>query len=210
MTTTEIMSRPFCKKQRINDIIACMPSGDDSDFVDLTDDDEYIPSNAPRLVTTDTDISDQSSEQDDEDMSSSRCGTGCEDRGHRRKHLMDEVEAPTFTDPSTQPAEVRSFLSYFRQFVTPSMMREVVRETKLHSIQMTGQFLNITESELEQFVCLYLFMGLVQMPCVRSYWEHETRFPPIAEITPRNRSEKIMCLLHFTDKNKANAEAKKG
>ncbi|KAL1482965.1 hypothetical protein MTO96_033454 [Rhipicephalus appendiculatus] len=150
-----------------------MPSSVDSDFGDLTDDDEYIPVSTPRLATDDTDTSDQSSEEDEDD-----------------------------------PTEVRSFLSYFRQFVTPSMMNAVVRETNLYSTQTTGKSLNVTESELDQFVGLYLLMGLVQMPSVRSYWEHGTRFPPIADIMPRNRFEKIMRLLHITDDYKTNDETK--
>lgn len=41
-----------------------MPSGDDSDIGELTDDDEYIPDSAPRLATDNIDTSDQSSEDD--------------------------------------------------------------------------------------------------------------------------------------------------
>lgn len=51
-------------------------------------------------------------------------------------------------------------------------------------------------------------MGLVQMPSVSSYWEHGTRFPPFADIIPRNQFEKIMRLLHFTGNNEANDKAK--
>ncbi|XP_050035995.1 piggyBac transposable element-derived protein 3-like [Dermacentor andersoni] len=196
------------KAPRVKDIIACMPSGDDSDFGDLTDDDEYTPDSAPRLATDDTDTSDQSSEEDEDDVGSSHCGTGSVDRGHWRKRLMDHC-IPAFTDTSTQPSEVRSFMSYFRQFVTPSMMNAVVRETNLYSTQTTGKSLDVTESELEQFVGLNLLMGLVQMPSVRSYWEHATRFAPIADIMPRNRFEKIVRLLHFTDNNEASDEAKR-
>ncbi|KAL1414058.1 hypothetical protein MTO96_012176 [Rhipicephalus appendiculatus] len=195
------------KAPRVKDIVACMPSGDDSDFGNLTDDDEHIPDSTPRLATDDTDTSDQSSEEDEDDVSSSHCGTGSVDRGHWRKRLMD-CSLPAFSDTSTQPSEVRSFLSYFRQFVTPSMMNAVVRETNLYSTQTTAKSLNVTESELDQFVGLYLLMGLVQMPSVRSYWEHGTRFPPIADIIPRNRFEKIMRLLHFTDNDKTNDETK--
>lgn len=160
----------------------------------------------PRLATDDIDTSDQSFE---DDVGSSHCGAGSMARGHWRKCLMDCC-LPVFTDTSTQPTEIRSFLSYFREFVTPSMMNAVVRETNLYSTQTTGMSLNVTESELDQFVGLYLLMGLLQMPSVRSYWEHGTRFAPIADILmPRNWFEKIMCLLHFTDKNEARDEAKR-
>lgn len=46
------------------------------------------------------------------------------------------------------------------------------------------------------------------MPSVSSYWEHGTRFPPIADIIPHNQFEKIMRLLHFTGNNEANDKAK--
>lgn len=167
---------------RSKDIIACMPLGDDSDFGDLTDN-EYISNNAPRLVTDDTNISDQSSEEDEDNVSSSQCGTWSVDRGHWRKRLMDCC-LPTFTDTSTQPAEVRSFFRHFRHFVTPSMISEVVCETNPYRTRTTGKSLNITDSKLDQFVGLYLFMGLMQMPSDLSYCEHEMQFPPIADIMP--------------------------
>lgn len=46
------------------------------------------------------------------------------------------------------------------------------------------------------------------MPSVRSYWKNETRYAPIADIMPRNRFEKIMRLLHFTDNSNASDEVK--
>lgn len=54
----------FFSAPRVKDVIACMPSGDDSDIGELTDDDEYIPDSAPRLATDNIDTSDQSSEDD--------------------------------------------------------------------------------------------------------------------------------------------------
>ncbi|KAH8041915.1 hypothetical protein HPB51_019550 [Rhipicephalus microplus] len=192
----------------VKDIIAHMPSCGVSDFGDLTDEDEYIANNAARLATDDTDISYQYSEENEDDVTSSQCSTGSVDRGDCRKRLIDCC-LPTFTDTSTQPAEVLPFLSYFREFVTPSTMSEVVRETNSYSTQTTGKSLNITESELDQFVGLCLFMGLMQMPMVRSYWEHKTRFPAIADIMLRNQFEKIMRLLYFIDNNKVKYETKK-
>ncbi|KAL1473060.1 hypothetical protein MTO96_038952 [Rhipicephalus appendiculatus] len=158
-----------------------MPLGDDSDFGDLTDDDEYITHSALRLPADVMDVSDQCSEEEEDDVGSSHSGIGSVNRCHWRKHLMDCC-APAFTDTFTQPIEVRSFLSYFRQFVTPSLMNMVVRESNLYSTKTTGKSLNVAESELDQFVGLYLSMRPVQMPSVPSYWEHGTRFPPIADI----------------------------
>lgn len=88
-------------------------------------------------------------------------------------------------------------------------MNTVVQETNLYSTQTTGKSLNVTESKLDQFFGLYLLMGLVQMPSVRSYWEHGTRFAPIADIMPRNQFEQIMRLLHFMDNNEASNKAKR-
>ncbi|KAL3205670.1 hypothetical protein MRX96_011036 [Rhipicephalus microplus] len=133
------------KDTMVKDIIAHMPSCGVSDFGDLTDEDEYIANNAARLATDDTDISYQYSEENEDDVTSSQCSTGSVDRGDCRKRLIDCC-LPTFTDTSTQPAEVLPFLSYFREFVTPSTMSEVVRETNSYSTQTTGKSLNITES----------------------------------------------------------------
>lgn len=119
-----------------------------------------------------------------------------------------DCSLPTFTDSYRHPTEVGSFLSYFRRFISPSMTKTLVQETNLYSVQTTAASLNVTDSEIDQFIGVYLLMGLVQMPSVRNYWEKETRFAHIADIMPRNRFKKIMRLLHSTDNSNASDEVK--
>ncbi|KAL1447474.1 hypothetical protein MTO96_044278 [Rhipicephalus appendiculatus] len=116
-----------------------MPSGDDSDFGDLTDDDEYIPDSTPRLATDDTDPSDQSSEEDEDDVSSSHCGTGSVDRGHWRKRLMD-CSLPCFLR-HIHAAYRGSFFPVVLQTVRHpiNMMNAVVRGDQPYSTKTTGK-----------------------------------------------------------------------
>lgn len=181
-----------------------MPSGDDSDFGDLSDDSdgEYVPDSRSCLPNPVAEINDESSEDEDDDDSGSRGGTGSVDRGHWRKRLLDSA-LPTFSEAFTTPPTVSSPLTYFRMFVSPAMIRSVVEEANPYSTQTNGVSLNVTEAELEQFIGIYLMMGLVQMPSVRCYWENGSRFPLIADVMPRNRLEKSI-----SDNSKATEDEK--
>lgn len=186
-----------------------MPTGDDSDFGDLSDEDEneYIPNSTSNRLESASSSSDDSSEDESDDASQSPGCTGSVDRGHWRKRLLDS-SLPTFSDEFTPPLTIPSPLSYFRKFVSPAMIASLAAETNLYSVQTTGTSLNVTESEVEQYIGMYLLMGLVQMPSVRSYWENGTRFSAVADVMPRNRFEKIMRLLHFTNNSQATDETK--
>lgn len=97
------------------------------------------------------------------------------------------------------PTVVETPLTYFRKFVSSSMMPSVVEQTNLHSTQEIGNSIHVTEREIEKCFGKYLMMRLVQMPSVRCYWENGTMFPVVADIMPRNRFEKPMRLLHFEE-----------
>ncbi|XP_064472448.1 piggyBac transposable element-derived protein 3-like [Ornithodoros turicata] len=93
--------------------------------------------------------------------------------------------------------------------ITPDMIDNVVEETNYYSVQTTGKSLNVTAAEVEQFIGLYIMMGLVQMPSVRCYWETASRYEPIANVMSRSRFESIMRFLHFVDNLAATEETKK-
>ncbi|KAL1470410.1 hypothetical protein MTO96_040455 [Rhipicephalus appendiculatus] len=183
--------------------------GDDSDFGDLSDsDDEYVPDTRKEGVADPTvqDNSDDSS-QDEAEVTDSHGGTGSVDRGHWRKRLLD-ASLPVFSESGTEPMVVENPLTYFRKFITSSMLSSVVEQTNLYSAQETGKSINLTVHEIEKYIGMYLMMGLVQMPSVRCYWEHGTRFPAVADVMPRNRFERLMRFLHFEDNINATEDAK--
>ena len=51
-------------------------------------------------------------------------------------------------------------------------------------------------------------MGLVKRQSICSYWENETHYPPVADVMPRNRSQKIASMIHFQDNLEVTEEQK--
>ncbi|KAM7298741.1 piggyBac transposable element-derived protein 3-like [Ixodes scapularis] len=198
------------KAQSPRDILSCMPSGDESDFGDLSDDGdtEYVLDTRSTPPDPAEPSGDDSSDDEMDSSSGSHCGTGSIDRGHWRRNLLD-CAIPTFSEAFTMPVTIEPALTYFRKFISTEMITSLAEETNLYSTQSTGHSLNVTEAELEQYIGIYLMMGLVQMPSVRCYWENGTRFPVVADVMPRNRFEKLMRLIHFTDNHQATEDTKR-
>ncbi|KAI2647593.1 PiggyBac transposable element-derived protein 2 [Labeo rohita] len=84
---------------------------------------------------------------------------------------------------------------YFKQFVTDEMLQETAEQTNLYSVQKEGKSINTTAKELEQVLGMYMHMGLVQMSCVRAYWEMETKLPAVCDVM----FLKLLTLIHFQD-----------
>lgn len=63
-------------------------------------------------------------------------------------------------------------------------------------------------NELKKFIGLLLWMGLVQMPSIESYWSTKSRYiNSIARKTmPRNRFELTLRFWHFSDNFKASVD----
>lgn len=55
------------------------------------------------------------------------------------------------------------------------------------------------EGVREQFIGVYLHMGLMQTTGVLQYWAADTRYDKIAEVFSRNRFLKLKSCLHFVD-----------
>ncbi|XP_070397519.1 piggyBac transposable element-derived protein 3-like [Dermacentor albipictus] len=79
------------------------------------------------------------------------------------------------------------------------MLAMLVEQTNLYSTQKYGKSANTSIHEVEQYIGMYLQMGLVQMPNVRCYWEQGTRHSPVADTMSRNRFLKLMACLHIVD-----------
>ncbi len=54
-----------------------------------------------------------------------------------------------------------------------------------------------------------MFMGLVQMPNARAYWEVDSKYPKVADVMSRDRFEKLLTLLHFQNNLSVSEDVKK-
>lgn len=98
---------------------------------------------------------------------------------------------------------------YFKQFVTDEMLQETAEQTNLYSVQKEGKSVNTTAKEIEKVLGMYMHMGLVQMSCVRAYWEMETKLPAVCDVMSRDRFLKLLTLIHFQDNFSVSDDAKK-
>ncbi|KAG0418072.1 hypothetical protein HPB47_005146, partial [Ixodes persulcatus] len=90
-------------------------------------------------------------------------------------------------------------ITLFRKFLANDMLKRLVEHTNLYNTQNYGSTVNTSALELEQYIGMYLQMGLVKMPIVRSYWEQGTRYSPIADTMSRNRFLKLRKCLHVVN-----------
>ena len=106
----------------------------------------------------------------------------------------------TFTGQADEPViNVDTPLNYFRKFIAPIMLDNVVESTNQYSIQKSGICIDTNVKELEQVLGMYFRMGLVRMTGTRMYWEKETRYDLVAGVMPRNRFQDILQNIHFVN-----------
>lgn len=81
------------------------------------------------------------------------------------------------------------------------MLELLKDQTNLYSVQKSTHHSNVNTNVkvLEQFIGLYLRMGLCQLPGIRAYWENDTRCAMVADNMSRNRFQTLWASLHFTD-----------
>lgn len=108
-----------------------------------------------------------------------------------------------------------SALDIFKLFFTSEIIDLIVVETNRNAEQFLlknrltkssrfAKWVPTNENEIQQFFGLIIWMGLVQMPAIKDYWSHSTRYKNYVanKIIPRNRFELILRFLHFSDNEK--------
>lgn len=188
------------------DILERIADGDDvSDFSDLSesDDEDWKP---PDNCAPDDHESDQEAEADGD------CGPTISSsslpRNRWEKELL-KTSHPQFSRIFSYVDEQETPIALFRKLLTREMLEMLVNHTSLYSTQKCGSSVNTDLQELEQYIGMYLQMGLVKMPNVRCYWENGTRHSPIADAMSRNRFTKLMRSLHVVDNLGVTEEQKK-
>ena len=122
--------------------------------------------------------------------------------------LMKNISASQ-NDSFLQVHAVAQPVDYFRRLIDTNMLKLLVDQTNLYYAQCTGKGLGTTVAEIEAMIGLYFRMGVVQIPHVRGYWESDTRYPPVADVMPRNRFETLMRHLHIVNNCEVSEDEKK-
>ena len=193
------------REVKISDITDFVTASD-SESSKLSDDDSDNEIEVPQNVLVS--IAEVSSDKENEDdvplanLSSSSSGSNIKtaNRVYRwRKHdtpVADRTFQGTFTEPRE---EELTPLQYFKLFLKDEILNTIVENTNLYSVQKSENSVNTNKDEISSFIGIYILMGIVQLPNHKAYWSRELRFPPVADVMPINRYEKLRkCILLTT------------
>lgn len=125
--------------------------------------------------------------------------SSCSTSGRNWENNLLQVCHPDFSGTFSEPDDLETPMELFRKLLTSNMLEMLVQQTNLYSTQTFGASVNTNISEVEQFLGIYLQIGLVQIANVRCYWERASRHSPIAYTMSRNRFLKLMACLHTVD-----------
>ena len=135
---------------------------------------------------------------------------------HQKKHQRKKEDAPKWQQTRTDNAWAtpdwlgrrhtsetkRAPIEYFRSFFFPDLLQHIVEQSNLYSVQKNvNKSLNLSPSELEQFLGSLLAMSLVKLSNSRKYWSGKLNCPLVSEVMSRDRWEQIKSNLHFNDNN---------
>ncbi|KAK2706147.1 hypothetical protein QYM36_016245 [Artemia franciscana] len=90
-------------------------------------------------------------------------------------------------------------LEFVRLFFDQGVVNHIRDPTKIYALQKDAKEFGVSSAEVECFLGILAFTGIVKMPSYRSYWSNETRYPVIADAMSRDRFEQIKKYLHFND-----------
>ncbi|XP_052127926.1 piggyBac transposable element-derived protein 3-like [Frankliniella occidentalis] len=119
--------------------------------------------------------------------------------------VREEIVVPN-QEPVTIPApdeDLRDPYAYFQYFFDDSLLESIVTYSNSYSIWKDGseRNLNLTKTELQQFLGVWMYMGVNTLPGIRDFWAADTLVNQVASIMSFNRFQKIRSHLHFFDKS---------
>ncbi|KAK2720491.1 hypothetical protein QYM36_004393 [Artemia franciscana] len=90
-------------------------------------------------------------------------------------------------------------LEFVRLFFDQGVVNHIRDQTKIYALQKDAKEFGVSSAEVECFLGILAFTGIVKMPSYRSYWSNKTRYPVIADAMSRDKFEQIKKYLHFND-----------
>ncbi|XP_065312923.1 piggyBac transposable element-derived protein 2-like [Gordionus sp. m RMFG-2023] len=90
---------------------------------------------------------------------------------------------------------------YFKKFIDDDIINNLVEQTNIYSFQLSGKSTNTNSSEIEKFLGIHLYTGIVELPSIRQYWAIETVIPQISQCMTRNGFLELRKYFHINDNN---------
>ena len=91
-------------------------------------------------------------------------------------------------------------IDYFRDIFTDKLLMWIVDENDEYAFQVDiTKPLNLTQSELKQFISKLLPMSIVKTPSSCDYWDQHFQYQNISNVMSARRFGKIKNFLHWND-----------
>ena len=128
-------------------------------------------------------------------------------RNHTPWRVVDkdysQRDTPQWKSKLPHSDNIRSPISYFRDFFDSEILEHIVEQSNLYAIQRNpNRPLNIDKNELEQFLGTLFLMSLTKISRSRLYWASDFVLPAISKYFSRNRWEFIKTCLHCNDNDR--------
>ena len=124
----------------------------------------------------------------------------------KNKNLTLTEDQLKFYGNDSLPSEfldMSSTYKCFQYFFSDDLLQMIVDESNLYSIQTNiSKPLNLNLSELKQYIGIIIYMSVLRLPNVRSYWSPEFEITSVKNCMTTNRFEKIRQFIHFNDNTK--------
>lgn len=138
----------------------------------------------------------------------------------RGSHMEFNYDIQNTVHHNIQVGENVEPVDFLNLFIDESVIDWMVNETNRNAEQVLQQKSLRSKSrllkwsatdhiEMKRFIALLLWMGLVKMPTIHSYWRVSDLYRnSMASAFTRNRFQMLLCMWHFSDNQKATKDNK--
>ncbi|XP_050305075.1 piggyBac transposable element-derived protein 3-like [Anthonomus grandis grandis] len=194
-----------------------VPEDNESDVPDLSnDEDNNIPINHHNILAYESDDSMPEGDYDEttipetdvesaksENMTLQEIAEKINPGSWRTGNLRKDPKELEFTGNLNMPPEVADLETpseFFKFFLTNEIISTITTELNLYCLQKhINRPANLTDNEIEQFIGMYLYMSIIQLPQARNYWSSHLGHPAISRVMTCNRWEEIKRFIHFNN-----------
>lgn len=124
----------------------------------------------------------------------------------RKQNLVLNDETLAFRGNTSLPTSISDLetpFAFFKYFFDDNLFEKIASESNLYSIQKDpNKPAMLSATDIRQYLGICIYMSVVHMPNVRSYWSTNLGFSQIKNTMSQKRFEFIRQHLHFNDNNK--------
>ena len=125
---------------------------------------------------------------------------------NRLKWVKDDLlsDIPDFEGASELSNDINipsspSPMDIFSLFLTQDLIKYIVEQSNLYSIQQKLKVKPMDESELRKLIGFLFYGSVVKLPSKCDYWRELSRQSMVSDNISRNRIEELLRILHFNN-----------